>query len=565
MKTLKVKRVTSESQKSDKIPLKLSIDTLNMILAYIISDSEYITRGSLMNVRKLFNLMDERLYETDYQLIARFKFIKRALVAKLDDYIESPTVIMESCRTAKYADVEDDIIIDVADMKLRANDFKYITNLVSDKLSYSFLYKYKRPLSDLITKLENGEYENFKSLKKEFKRNLSGLLTEIRKVENLEQSDTMFSLMDEMFDSVVSKTVKKLQSSSNQLRTNIRWLNECLNGGFEAGRIYMFLGLSGGFKSGTLLNMAFNIKQANLRYKTKDPLKRPALLYITQENSVEETVDRLFSLAVSEDTTDRMKNYKVQDAIKLLRNKGRLKITRDNNIDIIIEYHPAGTIDTSDVRAEIENLEEEGIEIVCLVHDYLKKIRSVTAAGDLRLELGYIVDELKVIGVDKQIPVLVANQLNRDASKTIDSALECNKTDLARFIGAANVSEAWTTIENSDWVALVNRERMLSTNTLYLTIKRLKIRYGSDDSIDYFNHPFHRNEFGLVEDVILESSVSKKNLSDALIGEKEEEAGIKFDKRGETSEKKRKDITKEKDKKEKYSLERIEEIFGKAN
>lgn len=243
MKKVKVRRIDGDNK--NKIPLKLSIDTMNMILAYIISDTDYITRGSLMNIRKLFKIIDTRIYETDYQAIARFKFIERALRAKLDDYIENPTVILESCRSAKYADVEDEIVEDVADMKLRANDFKYISNLVSDKLSYAFLYKYKKPISETISKLDNGEYESFRELKKEFKKNISALLTEIRKVENLEQSDTMFSLAEEMFDSVVSKTVKKLQSSNNVLRTNIRWLNECTNGGFEAGRIYMFLGLSG--------------------------------------------------------------------------------------------------------------------------------------------------------------------------------------------------------------------------------------------------------------------------------------------------------------------------------
>ena len=198
-----------------------------------------------MNIRKLFKMMDPRLYEIDYQLISRFKFIKRALSAKLDDYMENPVVILESCRSAKYADIEDDIIEDVMDMKLRANDLKYISNLVADKLAYSFMYRYKKPLADLIMRLENGEYESFKSLKKEFKRQLSGLLTEIRKAENLEQSDSMFSLTEELFDSVVSKTVKKLQSDENQLRTNIKALNQSLNGGFNASRVYLWLGLSG--------------------------------------------------------------------------------------------------------------------------------------------------------------------------------------------------------------------------------------------------------------------------------------------------------------------------------
>lgn len=310
--------------------------------------------------------------------------------------------------------------------------------------------------------------------------------------------------------------------------------------------------------------MAYQIKQGNLKYKTKDPLKRPAILFVTQENLVGETVDRLFSLCVSENTNDRLKNYKTQDAIKLLRSKGRMKLTKDNNIDIIVMYKPAMSIDTADILAEIENLEEEGIEVICLIHDYMKKIRSINPNKEKRLEMGNIVDEFKVIAVDKQIPVLLANQLNRDASKTIDAAVECNKTDLGRFLGAANVSEAWTVIENSDWVGIVNRERMVSTNQLYLTIKRLKIRYGSDDSIDYFNHPFLGNEFGLVEDRHMEQAASVKSLTELLVGETDEEA-IEFNKRGQTSGKKRKEKGKERDQEQRLSLDSLESIFGKVS
>lgn len=250
MKRIKIRKILDENKDENrfKVPLKLSIDMLNMILAYVVSDSENINRGNLVNVRKLFNIIDERLYEVDYELMARFKFVKRALNAKLDDYIENPTVLLETCRSRKYAEVEDEIIEDVSNMKLRAGDLKRVTSLISDKLAYSFLYKYKNPLSNLIARLDNGEYESFKNLKKEFKRNLSSLLNEIRKVENLEDSGTMFSLADEMFDSVVSKTVKQLQKSSNQLRTNIRALNETMNGGAEGGRVYTILGLSGGLR-----------------------------------------------------------------------------------------------------------------------------------------------------------------------------------------------------------------------------------------------------------------------------------------------------------------------------
>ena len=50
-------------------------------------------------------------------------------------------------------------------------------------------------------------------------------MTEIRKVENLELSDSVFSLTDELFDASVSKTVKKLQATKNTLKTTIRYVD----------------------------------------------------------------------------------------------------------------------------------------------------------------------------------------------------------------------------------------------------------------------------------------------------------------------------------------------------
>lgn len=322
-----------------------------------------------------------------------------------------------------------------------------------------------------------------------------------------------------------------------------------------------------GFKSGCLLNMAYAIRIANRYYKTEDPLKRPAILYITQENSVEESVDRLFSLCVAEDTNDLLKNYTPKEAIKLLKTKGKMKLTKEHNIDIIIEYKAPGTITAADISAEIETLEEEGTEVICLIHDYIKKLKSIIPAKEQRIELGYCVDDLKALAVERKIPVITATQLNREAVKVIDAAVECKKTDLARMLGVGQVGESWNMIENSDWVGIINRERQLSEDRLYLTIKRLKIRYGTDKTIDYFNHPFYNNEFGLVNDLDMDKSVSRILLSQGLINadeakDDEDEMG----KRGSVHAKSRRNLDEEKEEKRVgfSNLNEVFEIFGKT-
>lgn len=305
-----------------------------------------------------------------------------------------------------------------------------------------------------------------------------------------------------------------------------------------------------------MLNLAYQIKQANPNYKTKDPLKIPTILFVTHENTVYETVERLFALCASEDIDDKMQNYTPKEAIKILKNKGKLKITKENNIDLYITYQAGGCIDTSYVSELIDDLEEDGREIICVFHDYIKKIRSINPTKELRVELGQIMDEFKAIAVAKDIPFITASQLNRDAARTIDASIECNKTDLARSLGTSNVGESWNLIENSDWVGIINRERQVSTNTMFLTVKRLKIRYGTNQSIDYFNHPFHINEFRLLPD-IEGASLSRKSLSDALVGVDEEV--INFDKKGRTNSKVRKDMT---PKKTEYCLTDLETLFA---
>ena len=98
----------------------------------------------------------------------------------------------------------------------------------------------------------------------------------------------------------------------------------------------------------------------------------------------------------------------------------------------------------------------------------------------------------------------------------------------------------------------------MSTNQLYLTIHRLKIRYGSDDTIDYFNHPFLPNEFGLMEDRYLEKPLSIRLLNEALVGQpSEDDEKVEFGKRGQASGKKRKEISEPR-----LSLENLNNVFS---
>ena len=109
----------------------------------------------------------------------------------------------------------------------------------------------------------------------------------------------------------------------------------------------------------------------------------------------------------------------------------------------------------------------------------------------------------------------------------MDAAMRDSKQDVARFVGSSSIGNAWDIIEDSDWVCLINLELQKSTQRLFLTFKRLKIRGKKIPmASDYFNHPFtNAKNIRLEPDVNKESTISIMSLANDLesIDEEEEE------------------------------------------
>ena len=117
-----------------------------------------------------------------------------------------------------------------------------------------------------------------------------------------------------------------------------------------------------------------------------------------------------------------------------------------------------------------------------------------------------------------QIPVITAQQTNREGNSIIDAAIQEDKSDIARFIGASQIGSCWPIMEDSDWVAIINRELRKSDQKLYLTFKRVKFRGKTQPGVsDYFNMPFVDERFMRLEtDVDKPSSLAIRSLASDL-------------------------------------------------
>ncbi|MEI2422483.1 hypothetical protein V6O07_19545, partial [Arthrospira platensis SPKY2] len=114
----------------EKVPIALPNDILTMILSYVISTDPLITRGNLANARKLFNIIDDRLYDNDIYSEAKLHYIRQILIAKLDLYMDKKPLLLDFAHTNKYKEVIDDIMYDIDNCELGSPDIKYISSMI---------------------------------------------------------------------------------------------------------------------------------------------------------------------------------------------------------------------------------------------------------------------------------------------------------------------------------------------------------------------------------------------------------------------------------------------------
>ncbi len=488
-----------------KISINFNLDVLDLFCAYILSENRHIRKSHLLNLRNLILMLDMSLYASDPDKMKRIDFITKGLEGKLEKNIKNPKLLIKFINGG----IMDSDVVDINSiLQLSSDELEYINETVTNAIKYSFLYRNVDRGIDLLTRFKNADYRSVDSIVIEIEQFIDEIKGEFRRAKVDKMEDMMFTLRQGLFEDCMQDVHDILTNPSRRLITGLQGLNEMLNGGFESGRAYMFLGSTGIGKSLLLLNLIYQMKKANRLYKPKDPTKIPVIVLLTQENTVLESIQRLWDIA---GFTDSMTGYTIDEVIRKLREEGELYLTDDSPIDIIIKYKGNRSIDTGYLYTLTEDLEDEGYEVIALFQDHIKRIRSAYPQPDLRIELGEVVNEMKVFAAIKDIPIITISHLNRDAAKIIETAR--NKSDLTRLLGKSNVGESMLMIDNIDVSIIVNVEYD-KENHKYMIFNRIKMREKATMR-DYICYPFvYGNGAKIVEDIGSAVPAFKESLHD---------------------------------------------------
>ena len=463
---------------ASKIRFPLTPNFVELLLVYVAVAENDITRSSLYNIRSFFSNLD--FVENDQNML---EYHKLSSVMALTDLrlegVSTEALILESLSTARnldndYKQIFDSYISPLIKRKqvLRFEERRMIDTKISEYLHYAYLYQSEPKLTALFRDLKSGNYTSLKQINDELTVELEGLLAKIRRAKQFNEGITYVDTNDkEIFDQVLTKVWEDAISPNTYYKTGIKDLNDMLGGGFEKRRAYTFYALPNTFKSALLLWFGDSCRAFNEEIEVKDPTKKPGILYVSLENSNEETIGREYAMGpdIGKEIKDLSRNEFI-DHMTSTVGSHRINLRK-------LYMKPGSTFE--DIQSEIQRYNDDGYEIKLLLVDYLEPM-GITDKGISVQGKRFVIEHNAYfathVAKEHDIPVVTVHQLNRELEKLLNEHKQNGAHDLIKLFNRSHISESYGVEKAMDATFFVYREMSQFSTQEYLTFKKSKQR-----------------------------------------------------------------------------------------
>ena len=398
-----------------------------------------------------------------------------------------------------------------------------LSKIMENLLSMDTLFMNEPRMFNLMADLKSSAGTKSFEIVRSFKGLFETVLTDLETYATFKEPiNKSFVLGEESAADMVEVVSKELNKEANLVKTGIKEHNKQLGGGYQAGRVYLYVGRTGGGKSMLLLNAMRWFHMHNPGVDEDGVLS--SALYLSLENDQAETMERLFDLFIpisERDGAKLFKDYPPKDAAGMLKDSLNEKGGR-----MIFEYRPNKSVNPatlgSMISAHEKGMGDAKTKIRLLVVDYVKRLTPTDRTHDLRLDLGSVVDELSVLAKRLRIPVVTATQMNAVGISALEEAQGADgKSDAVKWLGTSVVGESKLMIENADYAFVFNNEENAAEESgKMFTVKKIKGR-GRDSGMPYLAHPYAEADSMLIQDdadLPGDESLSRAHAADGLWG-----------------------------------------------
>jgi len=424
----------------------LLLDTFEKIKIVALHPDSKLDLLSLANevLQQIKDEIDASNYETLH--IIRYILDKRLNNEKL-------SVVINDVLT-QHPELRDDI-----EQSLKYNE----DDLLDIQQSLQLFIADKRTediINDLISKISEMQLEQFPSVTQKinsYKQLIEIAYNKLNEVEAEPVEENEF-LIDDSID-----LLPLLKDEEHMVcYCGLESLDRALDG-FQSGRIYIFSSGTGQGKSTWLSNLAYyiahNYKSSDYKhlFETEYAQYKPLIIFITNENSIDETRARLLSI-IEDKPVETIKTFDKQKQAEIL-----YKFQRDTGVSVLIKYVPPRAFTAFDILSLSNKFEKKGYKPISIIVDYLDRLNSTQRAKEERHLLGFVTDELKHISIKLKVPVITASQLNREGHKS-------DVKDITQM------SESWQKVQNADAVLLFSKLDAFDHTEFHVTIGKLRYK-----------------------------------------------------------------------------------------
>lgn len=486
----------------------------------VLSSDVSILRRALTNIRRFLEAIDREYYSSDITIEAMLLTCDMLLNMRAKNPsapdLSSLLFKVDNLLVDPYDDAKNNLImpqIKISKAEVPEDDLDFITTTLDQNLKYNFILNIKDSLIDVSNEVTTCSYTDFPNIMTKYRDIVTEIMNFFRSTDGHTKLNEINHTSDPDFVNLMIDTYESIKNPSTALQSGWQALNSSLGpaGGFQNKNVYLFNANTNSFKSALLLHIARSIRDYNST-RVMDDFKRtgkiPTILFIAMENDLDEDNERLFKMVAKRDLIKCSSNEELFATWKNTFDKNQ----STNPLDISFLHVDARSLSVEDIDNTIENLEEEGYNVVTTIIDYLALIapRKEDIGGELRHRLQHIADDLLSLAKNRDIPIITAHQLNRAGGAVLDNIKAQGGANAVLEMSNEYIGESFGIIQSVSWAGFIDTET--HNGKKYMLFKRGKARkqqYGVDKFVMEI-----KDGIILPDDVMLDKPLSMERIPD---------------------------------------------------